>query len=74
MTDPHYPLGDNRVQTHNENCWRYHGHEKCAERKAKELAEALLEALEWNWLDEDFNEAMFDTFTALGNDVLKGRE
>lgn len=27
------------------------------------LAESLLEALEWNWLDKDFNEAMFDTFT-----------
>ncbi len=36
--------------------------EKLLAENAK-LAESLLEALEWNWLDEDFNEVMFDTFT-----------
>jgi len=34
------------------------------------LAESLLEAMEWNWLDEDWNEAMFDTFKAYADKAL----
>ena len=34
------------------------------------LAESLLEAMEWNWLDKDWNEAMFDTFKAYADKAL----
>lgn len=26
-----------RIQTHSEECWRWRGHEKCAERKVEQL-------------------------------------
>jgi len=43
--------------------------EKLLAENAK-LAESLLEALEWNWLDKDFNEVMFDTFSAQAENAL----
>lgn len=30
-----------RVQTHSEECWRWHGHSECAVRKVEQLRAAL---------------------------------
>lgn len=36
-----------RIQTHNEECWRYHGHSKCAERKVESLTAEVSRKDEW---------------------------